>query len=471
MTFATLALVAFAANSILCRIALRQDAIDPATFTTIRLVSGAATLLLVTPQAQRQSLRGSHSWISAALLALYAIPFSFAYLGLSAGTGALILFGSVQATMWIAALRSGERPHPMQWIGLALALAGLVYLTLPGLSAPPLLEAILMTVAGVAWGMYSLRGKGSANPIVQTRNNFVLAVPFVFLVSVASLSRFHMEPRGIWLALASGVVASGLGYVAWYAALRGISASRAAILQLAVPILAAIGGVLILAESISPRLIVSTIAILGGIAMAIMRREKSRRAEELRLTDHKQKTMLALPPIPPSDGLVLQTVRLDLQPITREHAPNLFGVLSDPRIHEFTGSAPPADLASLTRLYEYWEKRISPDGSEYWLNWAVRLRATGEWIGHVQASVQPGSASLAWVLGSAWQGQGYATEAARAVVDWLLQFGVREIRASIHPEHAASIKVAERLGLLRTASVSAAEVIWKRTYTGPSSAA
>jgi drug/metabolite transporter (DMT)-like permease len=282
MMFAMLALVAFAANSILCRIALRQGAIDPATFTTIRLVSGAATLLLVTPRAQGQSPPGAHSWISAALLALYAIPFSFAYTGLSVGTGALILFGCVQATMWIAALRSGERPHAMQWIGLVLALAGLVYLTLPGLSAPPLLDAVLMAVAGVAWGMYSLRGKGSSNPLLQTRNNFLLSVPFVLVVSGAALPQFHAEPKGIWLALSSGVLASGLGYVAWYAALRGITATRAAILQLSVPILAAIGGILLLAEPISARLVVSTVAILGGIAMAIVRRERSLRAEELR---------------------------------------------------------------------------------------------------------------------------------------------------------------------------------------------
>jgi len=289
--FAALALVAFAANSILCRVALRQGAIDPATFSTIRLASGAVTLLLVTPRrksggvggAQKNAVLGSsHSWISAALLALYAIPFSFAYTRLSVGTGALILFGCVQTTMLIAALRSGERPHAMHWVGLMLALAGLVYLTLPGLSAPPLFDALLMGLAGIAWGMYSLRGKRSGNPLAQTRNNFLLAVPFVVLVSAASVPIFHVESLGIWLALASGVLASGLGYVAWYTALGGITATRAAIVQLAVPVLAAAAGILFLKESVSTRLVISTIAILGGIALAIIPRNLSRRTEEMR---------------------------------------------------------------------------------------------------------------------------------------------------------------------------------------------
>jgi RimJ/RimL family protein N-acetyltransferase len=175
-----------------------------------------------------------------------------------------------------------------------------------------------------------------------------------------------------------------------------------------------------------------------------------------------------LPSIPEPDALALRTDRLDLLAITREHAPKLFEVLSDARLHQFTKEAPPGDVSDLARLYEYWEGRVSPDGSELWLNWAVRLRASDEWIGHVQASVQPDFASIAWVVGLAWQGQGYATEAAAAVVEWLIQLGVREVRASIHPQHTASIKVAERLGLLRTAEFSGTEVIWKRTYAGPS---
>ena len=177
-----------------------------------------------------------------------------------------------------------------------------------------------------------------------------------------------------------------------------------------------------------------------------------------------------LPPIPESDGLTLETERLDLIPITREHAPEMFEVFNDSRLYEFTEGAPPADVESLARLYEYWERRISPDGSELWLNWAVRLKATDQWIGHVQAGVEVNHANMAWVLGSAWQRQGYATEAARVVLDWLIQLGVGEVRASIHPAHIASIKIAERLGLQRTAETSGIERIWKSTYTDTSSA-
>lgn len=177
-----------------------------------------------------------------------------------------------------------------------------------------------------------------------------------------------------------------------------------------------------------------------------------------------------LPPLPDSAALALRTDRLDLLPITREHAPQMFDVLNDPQLYEFTGSSPPADAGSLARLYEYWEKRIAPDGSELWLNWAMRLRTKDVLIGHVQAGVQPDHASMAWVLGLRWQHQGYATEAARAVIQWLLQLGVREVRASIHPAHTASIKVAERLGLLETAEASSTERIWKSTFPGRSSA-
>ena len=274
--YATLALVAFAGNSVLCRIALRQAAIDPATFSTIRLTSGAATLLFLTTRPQGQALPVAHSWMSAGLLSLYAIPFSFAYTRLTTGTGALILFGSVQATMLIAALRSGERPHATQWLGLGVALAGLAYLMLPGVSAPPLADAALMGVAGFSWGMYSLRGRRTANPLGQTASNFLRAVPFVFVVSAVELPRFHVEASGLMLACASGVLASGLGYVAWYAALGGLTATRAAVVQLSVPVLAAAGGVILLGETISARLVVSTIAILGGIALAIVGRERFR---------------------------------------------------------------------------------------------------------------------------------------------------------------------------------------------------
>lgn len=274
ISYTTLALVAFAANSVLCRIALRDAAIDAATFSTIRLTAGAATLLLVTAWTQRAASQGEGSWTSAGMLFLYAVPFSFAYLRLSAGTGALILFGCVQMTMMIAAFWSGERPHLLQWFGIAVALAGLVYLVLPGLAAPPFASATLMALAGVSWGVYSLRGRGAENPLAQTTSNFVRSVPLVLAVSVMALPRFHVEPKGMLLAVASGALASGLGYVVWYAALRDLTATRAAAVQLSVPVLAALGGVIFLAEAVSVRLLLSTVMVLGGVGLALVGRER-----------------------------------------------------------------------------------------------------------------------------------------------------------------------------------------------------
>jgi drug/metabolite transporter (DMT)-like permease len=208
------------------------------------------------------------------MLFLYAVPFSFAYIGLSTGTGALILFGCVQLTMMIGGFRSGERPHPVQWFGIAAALAGLVYLVLPGLAAPPLRSASLMALAGFAWGVYSLRGRGAVNPLAQTTSNFVRSVPLVLAVSLIALPLFHLESKGVLLALASGALASGLGYVVWYAALRGLTATRAAVVQLSVPVLAALGGVIFLAEAVSVRLMLSTVMVLGGIGLALVGRER-----------------------------------------------------------------------------------------------------------------------------------------------------------------------------------------------------
>ncbi len=272
--YTALALVAFAANSVLCRIALRHATIDAATFSTIRLTAGAATLLLVTVWTRRGPSHVENSWISPAMLFLYAVPFSFAYTSLSTGTGALILFGCVQLTMMIAALLTGERPHPLQWFGLCLAFGGLLYLVLPGLEAPSFSGAALMALAGFSWGVYSLRGRSALNPLAQTTSNFVRSVPLVLAVSLFALPRFHVQRQGIWLAVASGVFASGLGYVAWYAALRGLTATRAAAAQLLVPILAAVGGVIILGEAISERLVLSTLLVLGGIALALIGRER-----------------------------------------------------------------------------------------------------------------------------------------------------------------------------------------------------
>ena len=267
--YAALALVAFAANSLLCRVALRQAAIDPATFTTIRVISGAATLMLVMRWSRRDTAPAG-SWLSAAMLSLYAVPFSFAYVSLTTATGALILFGAVQTTMLTAALRSGERPRLAEWLGLAVALGGLVYLVLPGLEAPPLTAAALMALAGFSWGIYSLRGRRTGNPLADTTINFVRSVPLVLVISAVTIGRFHAELRGTLLAVLSGAVTSGLGYVAWYSALRGLTAARAALVQLAVPVLAAAGGIVVLSEPISTRLVLSAIMVLGGIALAVI---------------------------------------------------------------------------------------------------------------------------------------------------------------------------------------------------------
>lgn len=270
--YTALALIAFAANSILCRLALSEEAIDPASFTSVRLMAGAVMLYALVRGHRGGSAPLKGSWLSAAMLALYAVPFSLAYVSLTAGTGALLLFGAVQATMLLASVGAGERPDAGQWIGVVLALAGLVYLLLPGLASPPLMAAMLMLLAGVAWGVYSLLGKGSADPLRETAGNFVRAVPFAIAVSAVMLRDLHVELRGLVLAIASGAVASGLGYVLWYAALRNLSGFTASIVQLAGPVLAAAGGVLLLDERISLRLAVAATLVLGGIALAIMGR-------------------------------------------------------------------------------------------------------------------------------------------------------------------------------------------------------
>ena len=263
-------MVAFAANSILCRLALGEATIDAASFTTLRLASGAIMLLAVSRVASRgHAAEGSGNWLSAVVLFVYAIAFSFAYISLAAGTGALILFGTVQATMILVALRTGERPHRLEWLGLVVALAGLVYLVLPGLSAPSPGGSALMAVAGVAWGVYSLRGRGAADPTQAITASFVRALPFAFVVSALTLRAVSLSPRGALLAVISGALTSGLGYVLWYMALKGLTATRAAIVQLSVPVIAAAGGVLFLAEDLSFRLTVSSVLILGGVALSV----------------------------------------------------------------------------------------------------------------------------------------------------------------------------------------------------------
>ena len=268
-------LIAFAANSLLCRLALGGGAIDAGLYAAVRIVSGAATLLLLAVLSGRRRVLGeSGDWLSAGALFLYAVPFSFAYRTIPAGIGALILFGCVQATMIGTALFSGERPDLLQWAGLLLALAGLGYLVRPGFAAPPVLGSGLMAVAGVSWGLYSLRGRRSRDPLAETAMNFTRAAPLAAVASLATLGAAHAQPRGILLAVLSGTLASGLGYAAWYSALPLLTATRAATLQLAVPVLAAAGAVAWLGERVSPRLVLASLAILGGVALAVAGRQR-----------------------------------------------------------------------------------------------------------------------------------------------------------------------------------------------------
>jgi drug/metabolite transporter (DMT)-like permease len=273
--YTALALVAFAANSIICRMALGDETIDAASFASIRLASGALVLMLIVGvQGKSPGQKHPGSWASAGMLFLYAVTFSFAYVSLSAGTGALILFGAVQATMILGGLWQGERLRRAEWCGLVIALFGLIYLLLPGWKAPSLSGGILMATAGIAWGVYSLRGRGVSYPIAITADNFLRSVPMVLVVSVAAVSSMTISAKGVLLAALSGGVTSGLGYVAWYSALRELTATRAAVAQLLVPVIAATGGVVILSEQVSLRLIVSAILIIGGVGAIFLLRNR-----------------------------------------------------------------------------------------------------------------------------------------------------------------------------------------------------
>lgn len=272
------ALVAFAGNSVLCRLALGGGTIDAAGFTSIRLLSGALILALVVKATpSKAAVMSPGSWLSAALLFVYAAAFSFAYLSLSTGTGALILFGAVQLTMLVAALLFGERPKRSEWGGAALAFGGLVYLVFPGVTAPSLTGSLLMAGAGISWGIYSLRGRNAGNPLAATSVNFSLSLPFVVILSLLFFSHSRFSITGVLLASLSGGLTSGLGYVVWYAALRGMTATRASIVQLAVPVLAALGGVIFLAEEISFRLLISAAIIFGGVGLAVAGHKSSHR--------------------------------------------------------------------------------------------------------------------------------------------------------------------------------------------------
>jgi drug/metabolite transporter (DMT)-like permease len=289
--FTLLAMIAFASNSLLCRAALKQTDIDAATFTFTRIFSGAVMLWLLMHVRRKttanrtastlgetfsSSLLVTHhpslrdgTWSSAFALFVYAAGFSFAYVALSAGTGALLLFGAVQATMILWGLHKGERSNTIQIVGFIVAVTGLIVFLSPGLSAPPLAGSILMLGAGVAWGIYSLRAKGERNPVSVTAGNFVRAVPFATALAITFTTWTHLNLAGISYAIISGAVTSGLGYVIWYSALPGLKAASAATVQLSVPVLAATGGILLLGEPITLRYMLASVAVLGGIAVVV----------------------------------------------------------------------------------------------------------------------------------------------------------------------------------------------------------
>ncbi|HEV7554063.1 MAG TPA: DMT family transporter [Kofleriaceae bacterium] len=261
------ALVGFAANSLLCRAALGAGSIDAASFTAIRIASGAAILFVL---ARGVGIRGAGSWASSASLFGYAAAFSFAYLRLTTATGALILFACVQATMIGWGIVRGHRPAPLEWLGLVIAASGLVVLTLPGLAAPDPIGAALMAGAGICWGVYSLRGRGATRPLAATADNFVRALPLAALLAATiPFTGGDVSTRGVILAVASGAIASGVGYSLWYLALPALAPARAAILQLTVPVLAATGGAVVLGEAVTTRLAGAAAAILGGVAIAL----------------------------------------------------------------------------------------------------------------------------------------------------------------------------------------------------------
>lgn len=263
-----LAMMAFAGNSLLCRQALKHTAIDPASFTAIRLISGALVLWLLV-RMKNSTPAGKGNWPSAFALFAYAAGFSFAYISLSAASGALLLFGAVQVTMISYGVWTGERLRVLQTFGVLLAFGGLIGLLLPGLSAPPLLGAALMIGAGVAWGVYSLRGKGAGDPRRVTAGNFLRAVPITLVLSLLMIEFVSIDLAGFGYAIASGALASGLGYAVWYTVLPALKNTSAASVQLSVPVIAALGGIVFLGEPVTLRLMLASVAILGGIALVI----------------------------------------------------------------------------------------------------------------------------------------------------------------------------------------------------------
>lgn len=271
-----LAMTAFAANSVICRSALGPGLIDPASFTTVRVVSAALVLALVVFARRRRLPSPRYAdWRAAVMLFSYAVFFSFGYVSLSTGTGALILFGAVQLTMFARAFHEGERFGALSWFGLAVAVAGLVWLVLPGLAAPDPVGAAFLAISGVSWGVFSLLARGADHPVEANAANFALCVPLGLAVSLAFLADAFWTPGGLALAVLSGGLASGGGYVLWYAVLKHIPAARAATVQLSAPAIAALGGVVLLGEELTLRLVVASAAMLGGVFIVLAQKAKS----------------------------------------------------------------------------------------------------------------------------------------------------------------------------------------------------
>jgi drug/metabolite transporter (DMT)-like permease len=270
-----LALIAFAANSVLCRLALGGGAIDASSFTVIRLVSGVVSLFIILSikgdnKENTTVIKPTGSWSAAFVLFIYAVTFSYAYLSVDTGTGALILFGAVQMTMIMLSIIAGTRLHLIEWSGVVLAFSGFIYLVLPNISTPSFHGFILMTVSGISWGIYTLKGRNSKYPLMDTTYNFIRTIPFVILLTVFTMHNMEYTVEGIILALISGAITSGVGYTIWYIALGGLSSTQAAVIQLSVPVIAALGGVVFVSEVITMRLIFSTTAVLVGILMVVL---------------------------------------------------------------------------------------------------------------------------------------------------------------------------------------------------------
>lgn len=270
--YTALAMLAFAANSLLCRLALKETSIDAASFITVRILSGALLLwLLLQTRAAKHGRQGS--WRSAAALFIYVAAFSFAYLSLSVGTGALLLFGAVQVTMILAGLAAGERMGRLQIAGFIAALAGLVILVLPGIQAPTPAGSALMLLSGIAWGMYSLLGRGVTDAAAATAGNFLRAVPMAIGFSLLALPWFKLDASGVLYAVMSGTLASGLGYVLWYRVLREMSVINASTVQFSAPVIAAVGGIILLDEAFSINLAIASALIFGGIRLVVRKKK------------------------------------------------------------------------------------------------------------------------------------------------------------------------------------------------------